>query len=190
MKSFVLAVTVIGIIIVLGLIFYQLNLEQEGNIGDVGEDFRRKISIQTPAFPPNGTIGQRYTCDGDDVNPRLLFRNVPLNATSLAMIVDDPDAIGEPWAHWIVWNINPSLEEISENFVPASAVEGTTSFGEPGYRGPCPPAGEEHRYQFKIYALDTQVSLPETARKEDLLRAMLGHIIEENSVTGVYRRPE
>jgi hypothetical protein len=191
MKSFVLAVTAIGIITILGLVFYQVNLEQEGNIGQVvGDDFRKKLSIQTPAFPPNGTIGHHYTCDGGDVNPRILLRNIPSNAKSLAIVVDDPDVIGEPWVHWVVWNINPSREEIPEDSVPPSATEGTTSFGEPGYRGPCPPPGEEHHYTFKVYALNTQLSLPETARKEELLRAMLGHIIEENSVTGVYRRRE
>ncbi len=191
MKGFVITVTVVGALVVLGLIFFQLNISQESDINRViQQDFTKKLTIQTPAFPPNGTIARRYTCDGEDISPRLLLGNIPLNAESVALIVDDADVPGEPWVHWLVWNINPSVSEIAENSIPLGAVEGVTSFGTAGYRGPCPPEDELHNYTFKIYALDSALSLPASSVKEDLLRAMVGHTIEDGVATGSYKRPK
>ncbi len=133
-------------------------------------------------------ISPGYTCDGDNVNPPLEISEVPENAKSLALIMDDPDAPGGTFVHWLVWNLPPETKEIDcGNSMPLDAVCGTTSFGRTGYGGPCPPEGE-HRYFFKLYALDILLLLPETANKNDLLQAMQGHILDKAELIGLYTR--
>src|SRR4051812_30795928 len=115
------------------------------------------LKITSNGFASGGSIPNKYTCDGQNIHPPLHIRDVPKAAKSLAMIVDDPDAPGQIWVHWILWNIDPKTSEIAENSVPGSAIQGTNDFGEPKYGGPCPPSGT-HRYFFKVYALDTSLT--------------------------------
>jgi len=103
------------------------------------------------------------------------------------LIVDDPDAPMGTWTHWTAWNIAPATAEIAENSVPAGAQEGATDFGRPGYGGPCPPSGT-HRYFFKLYALDTELSLPTTAVKSDIEKVMAGHILAQTELIGLYKK--
>ncbi len=145
------------------------------------------LKISSPAFENNTAIPQRYTCDGADMNPPLVMDSVPPAARSLALIVDDPDAPGRVWVHWVVWNIDPSRLEIAENSVPAGAAQGMNDFRKHEYGGPCPPSGT-HRYFFKLYALDTVLNLPSSSAKADLERAMKGHIIGQAQLVGTYRR--
>jgi len=151
-------------------------------------DATYSMFISSPAFKHNGLIPKKYTCDGGDINPPLYISGVPASATkSLALIVDDPDAPVGTWVHWTLWNITPQTAEIPENSAPLGAFEGTTDFGRPGYGGPCPPSGT-HRYFFKLYALDILLTLPSTARKADVEKAMQGHIMDKAELIGLYKR--
>ncbi len=143
--------------------------------------------IQSPVIQPSRSIPSDFTCDGRNINPPLEISGVPVGAKSLALIVDDPDAPAGTWVHWTLWNIPPETTLIEEGSVPAGAIEGVTSFGKPGYGGPCPPSGT-HRYFFKLYALDTLPDLPQTAKAADLEKAISGHVIEQAELVGTYSR--
>lgn len=147
----------------------------------------KPMHISSSAFKDNEHIPYQYTCDGKNTNPPLAITDVPAGAKSLALIVDDPDAPGGEWVHWIVWNIDPSTTEISEHSVPPGAMEGATDFKKSGYGGPCPPDGM-HRYFFKLYALDTKLDLQSSAAKAGLEKAMQGHIISHTQLVGLYAR--
>lgn len=146
-----------------------------------------KLTIASPAFPHNGMIPSKHTCDGTDVNPPLSFGNIPGRTRSLALIVDDPDAPRGTWVHWVVWNIGPETIHVAENSVPRGAFQGTNDFRKQAYGGPCPPSGT-HRYFFKLYALDTSLSLNAGATKPQLEEAMKGHVLEASEMIGLYRR--
>ncbi len=153
-----------------------------------GEDRKMSgLTISSAAFPNNGTIPSKYTCDGADVSPPLTIGGVPKEAGSLALIVDDPDAPAGTWVHWVVWNIGPGTVEIPENSVPKGAVLGTNDFRKQAYGGPCPPSGT-HRYFFKLFALDAPPSLKPGAAKARLEEAMKGHIVAQAEMIGLYRR--
>lgn len=145
------------------------------------------LSIASPAFSHGGMIPPKHTCDGADVNPPLSIGNVPENTKSLALIVDDPDAPMGTWVHWVMWNVEPGTEEIPENSVPKGALQGTNDFRKQSYGGPCPPSGT-HRYFFKVYALDTVLSLAAGATKAKLENAMKGHVIGQAELVGRYKR--
>lgn len=145
------------------------------------------LTIASPAFKHNESIPEKYTCDGADVNPPLVIEGVPPGAKSLALIVDDPDAPRGTWVHWVVWNIDPKTKEIKENSVPAGAKQGMNDFRSRNYGGPCPPSGT-HRYFFKLYALDTAPDLGPDTTKAVLEKAMMGHILAQAEIIGLYRR--
>ena len=145
------------------------------------------LKLSSPAFRHSDSIPSKYTCDGADVNPPLVIENAPLNAKSLALIVDDPDAPAGNWVHWVVWNIDPTTDEIRENTVPSGALQGINDFRKHDYGGPCPPSGT-HRYFFKLYALDMMLSLGPKANKAELERAMKGHIVTQGELIGLYKR--
>lgn len=147
----------------------------------------KHMTIISAAFQNNGDIPAKYTCDGGNVNPALEITDVPQGAESLVLIVDDPDAPGGAWVHWTVWNIDPKTARVPEHGAPAGAVEGVTSFGRPGYGGPCPPSGT-HRYFFKLYALDAILDLPASADVTALEKAMEGHVLEKAQLIGLYHR--
>ncbi|MBI1982130.1 MAG: YbhB/YbcL family Raf kinase inhibitor-like protein [Candidatus Levybacteria bacterium] len=145
------------------------------------------MKILSSAFLNNQQIPSIYTCDGENVSPPLSFSEVPKNAKSLVLIVDDPDAPAKIWVHWVVFNIDPAISEVLQNSVPKAGVEGMTDFGKPGYGGPCPPAGT-HRYFFKLYALDTVFNLPQNSDKKAVEEAMKGHILDSAELIGLYKR--
>lgn len=145
------------------------------------------LTITSPAFNSNGSIPRQYTCDGKDVSPPLVIGNVPGGTRSLALIVDDPDAPAGTWVHWVLWNIDPAVKEIRENSSPPGALQGKNDFGKNSYGGPCPPSGT-HRYFFKVYALDTMLSIDRNSTKQDLEKAMKGHILAEGKIVGLYKR--
>lgn len=145
------------------------------------------MKIESSAFAANQSIPQQFTCDGENVNPPLKISGIPAGTKSLVLIVDDPDAPAGTWIHWLVWNIAPDTGQVEQNSVPAGAMEGTTSFGKPGYGGPCPPSGT-HRYFFKLYALDTSLGLTNQTTVADLEAAMKGHVLEQAELVGRYGR--
>jgi Raf kinase inhibitor-like YbhB/YbcL family protein len=144
----------------------------------------KKMELRSIAFSQNGHIPHKYTCEGEDINPPLEISNIPENTSSLALIMDDPDAPGGVFDHWLVWNISPQ-NHITENTNPGTS--GTNSFGKTGYGGPCPPSGS-HRYFFKVYALDGELELPASSGKAELLEAMKGHVIGEAELMGLYKK--
>ena len=151
---------------------------------------RKKMSelkITSAAFVTNGYIPARFTCDGTDISPPLEIANVPGEAKSLALIVDDPDAPVGMWVHWVVWNIDPLTREIAEDNVPRDAAQGKNDWKRNSYGGPCPPSGV-HRYFFKLYALDSRLNLGTGTTKADLEKAMHGHILAKAELIGLYKR--
>lgn len=127
----------------------------------------KKLTISSIAFEPNASIPKKYTCEGENINPPLRVDGIPENTKCLAIIVDDPDAPDGTFTHWMAWNV-PAGPNIEENKSPGGA-QGHNDFGKQHYMGPCPPSGEEHRYFFKVYALDSLVDLePASAEKEAL----------------------
>lgn len=145
------------------------------------------MKLESNAFQNGEPIPQKYTCDGEDINPDLQIHDVHPGAKSLVLIMDDPDAPAGTWVHWVVWNINPHITEIPENTVPKGSIEGRTSFGKFGYGGPCPHQGT-HRYFFKLYALDTILNIPLASEARDVEEAIKGHIIADAMVMGTYNR--
>jgi len=144
-----------------------------------------KLTVRSSAFAHNGSIPKKYTCDGDGINPPLTVEDVPKEAQSLALIMDDPDAPNGTFDHWIVWNIPANISKIGENMVPG--LEGMNSARKKGYTSPCPPSGT-HRYFFKMYALDTELSLGVNSFKRDLELALQGHVVAMGELIGLYRR--
>jgi len=135
----------------------------------------------------------KYTHDGKNVSPPLELIDVPLNAVSLVIIMDDPDAPNGTFDHWIVWNIPPNLKRLGEgaaelNRVSPSPMHGINGFGTTDYQGPSPPKGKPHHYHFKVFALDTQLKLKEGATKKQVEDAMNGHILSQAELIGIYQR--
>jgi Raf kinase inhibitor-like YbhB/YbcL family protein len=151
------------------------------------------MRLLSDAFSTNGTIPSRYTCDGDNISPPLKWNDVPAETQSLALIVDDPDAPGGTFVHWVVYDISPNTREMPEaiptgqSTLSGSAVQGKNSFETIGYGGPCPPEGMHH-YVFKLYALDCALGLPTESKKADVEAAIEGHILAQSELVGHYER--
>jgi len=146
-----------------------------------------KMKISSPAFQEGGTIPEKFSKSGQNVNPELRIGGVPAEAKSLALIVDDPDAPVGLFTHWLVWNIDPKTSEIAENSVPKGAVQGTNDYPNLGYGGPQPPSGT-HRYYFKIFALDRMLDLKSGAKRREVDAAMRGHVIAQGELMSRYSK--
>ena len=145
-----------------------------------------KMKIISSAFQQGGNIPSKFSCDGANTSPPLQISDVPPEAKSLVLIVDDPDAPSGLFTHWAVWNISPQSSTIPEGSTP-KGVQGTNDFGKSGYGGPCPPSGA-HRYYFKIFALDRELDLPSGAKRSQLDAAMKGHVVAQGELMGRYAR--
>ncbi|MFA7243900.1 MAG: YbhB/YbcL family Raf kinase inhibitor-like protein [Patescibacteria group bacterium] len=145
--------------------------------------------ITSPDFQEGEKIPEIYTCDGNDIAPDIIVDDVPDEAKSLALIMDDPDAPMHTWTHWIAWNIPPGTKKIKEGMTPEGTIEGITSAGNAGYHGPCPTEGE-HRYFFRFYALDTMLKISEESDRHKVEQAMSGHIIETSDLMGLYEKED
>jgi len=144
------------------------------------------MQLTSSAFSDGESIPSAYSCEGKNISPPLSIVDVPQQAKTLALIMDDPDAPKGTFVHWVVWNISPKAINWSEGqpFVD----QGVNGMNKQGYFGPCPPPGAPHHYHFKLYALDTTLSLKKGATKQQLLDAMEDHILEETSLVGIYKR--
>ncbi len=150
------------------------------------------LDVTSSAFEEGGAIPARYTCDGLDISPPLSWSPVPSGTQSLALIAEDPDAPRGAFAHWVIYNLPPDTRRLPEDVpnrqtLPGGALQGMNGAGSIGYTGPCPPGGT-HRYFFKVYALDTELDLGAGATKEDVVRAMEGHVLAEGRLLGTYQR--
>lgn len=151
------------------------------------------MELRSEAFSQNETIPRVYARDGEDRSPPLTWSDLPCDAQSLALIVEDPDAPRGTFTHWLMWDIPITNEHLPEGVEHAGDFndgrrQGDNDFDERGYSGPQPPNGETHRYVFRLFALDQRLQVEEGATKDDLLRAMEGHVLDQAELVGRYRR--
>jgi Raf kinase inhibitor-like YbhB/YbcL family protein len=160
------------------------------------EDKAMTLKLTSTAFAHEGEIPKIHTCQGQDVSPPLAWSGVPANAKSLVLIIDDPDAPDPAapkmtWVHWALYNIAPSAtglpQGVSPKELPVGTLQGNSDFQRTGYGGPCPPIGR-HRYFHKLYALDVVLPDLKKPRKQDVEKAMKGHVIEQAVLIGTYQK--
>ena len=149
------------------------------------------FELTSTAFPAGGAIPQKFTCDGPDVSPALSWTEPPAGTQSLALIMDDPDAPGRVWVHWVIFNLPAGARSLPEGVgkegeLPDHSRQGRNDFGKIGYNGPCPPRGPAHRYFFKLYALNAKLELKPGATKADVERALAGHVIAQAELIGKF----
>ena len=150
------------------------------------------MKLSSPVFEHGGKIPSQYTCNGENINPPLIISEVPSGAESLVLIMEDPDVpknlrADGMWDHWIVFNIPPDISEIPEGKEP-QGMHGQGTGGNLDYMGPCPP-DREHRYFFKLFALDGKLDLAKGAGKKEVEKAMEGHVLEKVELMGLYEQP-
>ena len=154
------------------------------------------MHITSPSFPQDGVIPVRHTCEGHDISPELVWTEAPENAKSLVLIVDDPDAPDpaapkRTWVHWVLYNIPVNTDGLPEAIgateLPSGTLQGQNDWQRAGYGGPCPPVGN-HRYFFKLYALDTVLPDLKLPTKTKLEQAMQGHVIASSELIGRYQK--
>jgi len=146
------------------------------------------LTLESDAFENGEIIPKKYGYKHGNISPPLKISGVPENTISLALIMDDPDAmgaVGKVWVHWVLWNISTNTKEIKENSIPEGSIEGKTDFGEIGYGGPAPP-DKEHTYIFKLYALDMILNLERGSTKANIEESMKNHILAEVKLEGKY----
>ncbi len=151
-----------------------------------------KFSLTSQVLQNGGFIPEKYTCDGTDVSPQL-FWAMPENTKSLALIMDDPDAPGGIFSHWVLFNIPANVTSLPEGVPKVDrpdglGIQGKNDFDNNGYDGPCPPAGKPHTYRFILYSLDAELNLKPGASKDEVEKAMEGHIINKVELNGKYGR--
>jgi Raf kinase inhibitor-like YbhB/YbcL family protein len=148
-----------------------------------------RLEVASTSFPANGAIPVRYSSYGDNVSPALAWRGAPTGAKSVALMVEDPDAVSQkPFVHWLAWNLPPG-GGLGENEVPAGAVQGRNGRGKTGWFGPHPPGSAPHHYHFQLFALDAPLTLAAGADREALLAAMKGHVLAKGEVVGLFGKP-
>ena len=194
MRNALLIVGIAALIVVAGA-WYAFNRNSTQSPDTSGS--MDSLTLTSFAFENNGKIPEKFTCDGDQVNPALSIAGVPEGTKSLALLMDDPDIPQvfkqergiDSFDHWTLFNILPETRGIAQGS--SVGVVGANGAGKNTYTGPCPPREyepSEHRYFFRLYALDTMLELPEGTSKADVLRAMQGHIIEQAELIGKYKR--
>ena len=152
------------------------------------------LQLTSDAFSNGQSIPAKYSCIGKNISPALAWTEPPAGTQSFALIVDDPDAPGRTWVHWVLFNIAANTRSLPEdlpitgkNVDPNAIYVGNNSSGSAAYQGPCPPSGT-HRYYFKLYALDTTISLLPGATKDQLLKEMDGHILAQAELLGTFSK--
>jgi Raf kinase inhibitor-like YbhB/YbcL family protein len=179
---------VLCLLVLLTFLFVSFGIAESGAQVKGGKD----MQIKSSAFKSGARIPAKYTCDGVDVSPPLEWGKLPAGTKYLALICDDPDAPMGTWVHWVIYDIPANITSLPEKLPPLKEVangarQGMNDFRAIGYGGPCPPSGE-HRYFFKLYALDGPTGLKPGATKAQLLAAMKGHILAEAELMGKYKR--
>lgn len=157
------------------------------------EESAKRFGLTATEFQDNGMIPKKFSCDGADVSPALKWTEPPAGTASFALIMDDPDAPGGTWVHWVLYDFPARARGLPEGVPPDAELSGggrhgESSFGKLGYGGPCPPHGPAHRYFFKLYALHAKTGLQPGATKADLEKAMKGLILAKAELVGHYHR--
>ena len=152
-----------------------------------------QISISPDAFNDGSSLPVEQTCDGEDCSPALSWERLPDSTRSITLIADDPDGPRQTFVHWVIYNIPADSSGLppgvpKNNTLDDGSLQGNNNFGRIGYNGPCPPPGNPHRYFFKVYVLDTTLSLKSGATKSQLEAAMSGHILAQGEMIGKYGR--
>ena len=151
------------------------------------------INLMSDVFEEGDIIPTRHTCDDVNISPPLRWDTLPERTMSFAILCEDPDAPLGTWTHWIIFNISPDVMELSaelekKEHLERGMTQGINDFGYAGYGGPCPPEGEEHRYFFRIYALDTTLNPGPAVKREEFLRALNENVLDEGQLMGKYGR--
>jgi len=162
----------------------------EPELPDEGE---MTLSLSSLVFQEGENIPIKYTCDGQDISPPFTWSEPPPETQSFAFIMDDPDAPGGVFTHWLLFNLPSDSRELPEavppdNELASGALQGKNSYGEIGYGGPCPPPGAAHHYRFTIYALDQSLDLMAGASRKQVIDAITGHILARGQLIGMYQR--
>jgi len=184
--------------IIVGILFIGLPLSYyiDGKHKKLNGQISRSnhMKLASESFDNNRAIPTKFTCEGKNISPELHWSAIPDGTQSLALICDDPDAPrDEPWVHWVLYNMPPTLKKLKEGIVVKDILKGThegkNDFGDLGYGGPCPPKGHGiHRYIFTLYILDIKLNLQEGATKNEVLQAMQGHVLDKTQLIGLYER--
>jgi Raf kinase inhibitor-like YbhB/YbcL family protein len=151
------------------------------------------ITITSTAFSAGKSIPVKFTGQGKNISPDLAWSGAPASVKSYVLVCDDPDAPAGTWVHWTMWNIPPSATSLPEGVTPDAtlldgSIQGVTSSGRHGYGGPMPPKGNAHHYYFRMYALDTLLTLDASASRAQLDGAMRGHVLSQGQLMGTYQR--
>lgn len=152
-----------------------------------------RLALTSETFAQGAKIPAHHTCSGSDASPPLAWSEPPAGTHSFALIVDDPDAPGGTWVHWVIFDLPAHTRALGEGVekvkeLSTGARQGRNDFGKFGYGGPCPPPGKPHRYFFKLYALDKKLALIPGATKENVEKAMQGHILAQGELMGRFGR--
>jgi len=189
-KSRILAISLLAVLV---LLLGMGAVACGGNGDETAPSGGAEMELISVAFQEGGTIPTEHTCDGLDISPALSWSGAPEGTQSFALILDDPDAPGGAFTHWVIFNIPADTLEL-EAAIPVTpqlangAQQGENDFGTIGYRGPCPPSGASHHYNFAVYALDITLELTAGATKAQLLNAMQGHILAQGELVAVCQR--
>jgi Raf kinase inhibitor-like YbhB/YbcL family protein len=146
------------------------------------------ITVSSPAFAEGEPIPPEFSCDGDEVSPALSWEGVPGDAVELALVVDDPDARGGTYVHWVLFGLDPSLTDLQAGVVPTGGRQAENSSGDADYTGPCPPGGDSHNYRFTVYALNKEIGAADGASAGDVLGRVRETAIAQGTLTGTYER--
>lgn len=147
-----------------------------------------KLTVTSKAFPSNGPIPVDYTCDGADKSPPLTWSAPPAGTHAFAIIADDPDAPGGDFTHWVAFNISSDVLALGEGADPSEfgGAVGINGFNRPGYSGPCPPRQEQHRYVFRVFALNAPIDAEPGSTRDVVEGAMHGHVLAEGALVGTF----
>jgi Raf kinase inhibitor-like YbhB/YbcL family protein len=156
-------------------------LPASGNAAEVS-----KLWVASSAISDGGNIPSQFTCSGADQSPPLSWGGIPHGTQSMALLLDDPDAPGGTFVHWVVYDISPSLSGFKSGAAEGSA--GANSIGKASYMGPCPPPGNQHHYHFRLFALDTDLRLAPSPNAQTVLDAISGHVLESAELVGIFER--
>jgi Raf kinase inhibitor-like YbhB/YbcL family protein len=192
-KTLILLWTVIIIIMVFKLALLSLVILLAAGCISKEEVTMENISISSEGFKSGDVIPDIYTCKGKDISPSLSWKGIPAGTKSIALTMDDPDAPGGTFVHWVIYNVPAQTQKLPEGMphekiLADGSIQGMTDFGEIGYGGPCPPPGKPHRYYFKMYALDSSIDLAPGASQKELENVMEGHILAKGEFMGTYKR--